>query len=1586
MTHSVEGGFMHKKILITFLSWILMFSLPVSQTMTIRAEEPADEEPVTEEVRQTEEEPASEEAELTEKQTSEVTEEDPESNQEEISGTEEPEEKITDDPADAEETGEETPLLEEEEESLSEALSEEDPVFYVAGIEVPVEGSGTLNIESEFITSGTVTYDYGSNTLTLDHVVIVNDPEETVPDSPGTKSIYRSGTDGLAVKLIGENAITVQSDKWSIYRIRGIEVDGLLTFTSDDGTGSLNLNVLNPSSNLNAYAISSRNVSIENCTLNVYGETHAFVIRGELHFGADANVTAVSSNSTAIDNFSKGVKVTHDPLVSDMFGFENAEDEEGSALYEPVYEYDYYSWNPFEYFHKVIVNARDISGTVVLSGNCGADGDNATFALTDEGVLTISGTGAMADYNCSDYNTETNPPWYNSQITYVKSAVIGEGITHIGNYAFYNCSLLTEAAISSTVESIGNYAFCDSVNLTEPVLPSSLRTIGDYAFSYCRAFEKIIIPEGTESIGEDAFSGCEKAGILTLPDTLTHLGNYAFYDCVTIPSVTLPAHLAYLGRGVFAECTSLSGTVTIPDGITEVNDSLFRSCENLEGVNIPDGVTKIGPDAFSGCTQLREIDLPSALTVIGEDAFSYSGLTSIDIPEGVAALPQDTFYKCYDLESAHLPDSLRTIDRYAFEYCTSLKTINLPEGLTSIGYGTFRNCGLEEIVIPSSITSWGSESFTNDTSLRKVTVNSGTDHIAYRAFMNCTSLSEVIIGDSVTTISDQAFSSCTSLESIYLPDNVAYLYNSVFSGCTNLKNVRLSPKTVYISGGVFAACSQLEALELPDGLWTLGDSVFEGCASLTSLTIPETVSSIGVSAFKNCTALAELNIPASISQYSIGASMFENCVSLTEITIPDSVRGFDSYAFRGCTSLEHIHFNGVLENVFYYDSYAVGYNVFDNCPSLTELSLTFRNQNDVVYNAFATLPEGLVQVYGIPGGTLEQSAAARNYTFHSICFTVQYFANGGEGEMEDQLIDYTGFTEDSDPYYFTLNAFTNGTLTFIGWNTKADGSGTSYEDGQAVPVDIPSSGVMTLYAQWAEAYDLWIKGVLIHSKNKDDIGMALNGYSNPDYPVTYDPVTNTLTMNTGFYVTNYNNFKDGAGPEYYSGLYYAGERELTLVVTTYANFISSGYAGVGDISGLYSAAPVRIEFSRNETWSGTPKLEIESRGSSIDMCGMYVGGNLTVSGDGELYVRSQYADNGHSYALRMGGGTLKMAGKARAYLLPGYGSAGSYGLYLDGNTTLRASNWTSVLDIQSNAGFAAIGGANGVTLSQRASELDLRGYSTPNFYGDETILNETSYPVSALASHKSIRASAVNHVMSVSLAEPDRHYVYTGSAITPAIIVTCRGNILTEGQDYTVKYKNNTKAFVLPAGVEKDQEGFLELPAKQRNEAPQIIVTGKGNLAGTATLYFEIYPKSLVPGDTADGTVPVKAADLTLVSGSKASPVLYYGTYKLTNKDYVTDPAASVKYTENAVITITGQGNFTGSVEVPVTVVPNKASLKNIAVDFGVKSLVYNGKDRTEDILAGIHVYNSADKTKTDIGQEHYLVTMSGNTKDAGTV
>ena len=151
---------------------------------------------------------------------------------------------------------------------------------------------------------------------------------------------------------------------------------------------------------------------------------------------------------------------------------------------------------------------------VIDSGTCG---EELTWELTDDGTLTISGTGTMTDYTNSQ-----KAPWY-SYCSDITSSVVEEGVTSIGNRAFRDCSSLTGISLPDSVTSIGDRAFRDCSSLTGISLPDSVTNIDNQAFSGCSSLTSISLPDSGTSIGDQAFSGCSSLTYISLPDSLTNI-------------------------------------------------------------------------------------------------------------------------------------------------------------------------------------------------------------------------------------------------------------------------------------------------------------------------------------------------------------------------------------------------------------------------------------------------------------------------------------------------------------------------------------------------------------------------------------------------------------------------------------------------------------------------------------------------------------------------------------------------------------------------------------------------------------------------------------------------------------------------------------------------------------------------------------------------------------------------------------------------------------------------------------------------------------------------------------------------------
>ena len=234
----------------------------------------------------------------------------------------------------------------------------------------------------------------------------------------------------------------------------------------------------------------------------------------------------------------------------------------------------------------------------VQTGSCG---DNVTYSLdTSTGVLTISGTGDMADY--SGYDNRC-PFDRNSNI---KSVIIESGVTSIGDEAFYSCENLTSVTIPNGVTSIGNASFLGCRSLPSVTIPNSVTRICGNAFAYCRSLPSVTIPDGVTRIGYFAFNACTSLTSVTIPDSVTSIDIYAFVDCISLTSVTIPDGVTDISERTFSNCTSLT-SVTIPDSVTSIGEFAFFNCTSLTSVTIPNRVTSIGESAFRNCTRLKDV-------------------------------------------------------------------------------------------------------------------------------------------------------------------------------------------------------------------------------------------------------------------------------------------------------------------------------------------------------------------------------------------------------------------------------------------------------------------------------------------------------------------------------------------------------------------------------------------------------------------------------------------------------------------------------------------------------------------------------------------------------------------------------------------------------------------------------------------------------------------------------------------------------------------------------------------------------------------------------------------------------------------
>lgn len=267
-------------------------------------------------------------------------------------------------------------------------------------------------------------------------------------------------------------------------------------------------------------------------------------------------------------------------------------------------------------------------------------------SLLDGKTLTISGTGAMPDF---DFPNGNLAPWWNYEaLGMIKAGIGGLNLNGI------------------KIDPIGD--------LTKVVIKDGVTNVGDYALFFLPAATQVTLPESVTSIGRYGIALCSKLTGMSIPKGVTEIGDFGLAgDGLT--AITPPDGLQTLGRGAFDACASLSG-MTLPASITAVPDKCFNDCTKLLTIDYKGEVTAIGERAFEGCKSLTKAPIPAAVTTLGNSAFNGCvALTDVTLPGGVTAVPDACFQDCTALTDMKLPATVTSVGHNAFTGCTALKDV-----------------------------------------------------------------------------------------------------------------------------------------------------------------------------------------------------------------------------------------------------------------------------------------------------------------------------------------------------------------------------------------------------------------------------------------------------------------------------------------------------------------------------------------------------------------------------------------------------------------------------------------------------------------------------------------------------------------------------------------------------------------------------------------------------------------------------------------------------------------------------------------------------------------------------------------------
>lgn len=551
--------------------------------------------------------------------------------------------------------------------------------------------------------------------------------------------------------------------------------------------------------------------------------------------------------------------------------------------------------------------------------------------------LTVTAISAGAFHNCK-----------------ITSLYMPNTITHIYNYAFYECSFLEKIEISENLKylggfsedySFGNYARSQVFSKTkwEDNQPNGLIYAGPVAYWYkgkdlLSENSHITIKEGTLSIAEGCFIGCKQIVSFSFPKTLQSIGAGAFSETEWLKMQ--PSGILYIGNIAYAyigkEQMPQNYELTIQEGTTGITGYAFYDCPNLKSIELPSSVNNIGRSAFGKCPNIEIIS-------VAEDNPIYDsrykcnavletntnrlvvGCKNSTIPNNCKIIGKDAFLGCENLKSVAWVSEVETIDNYAFYGCSSLQNLIFPDKLKNVAADAFQGCkNINSLYIGASLQNLSYSHFSSMTKLNSIVVSENNK--MYDSRNRCNAIidktnDELILGcgntlipSTIKSIGHSAFRGNENILSIEIPNTVKVIDYAAFDECYNLTDVKIGSGVQEIHSNPFKGCGSLKSI-IVDSQNSIYDSR-ENCNAIIlketsklqvgcmNTIIPNTILSIEYGAFEG-SSISSIIIPNSVK--TIGFSAFYKCEKLENVTLGENISEILEYAFWNCPSIKNIH-------------------------------------------------------------------------------------------------------------------------------------------------------------------------------------------------------------------------------------------------------------------------------------------------------------------------------------------------------------------------------------------------------------------------------------------------------------------------------------------------------------------------------------------------------------------------------------------------------------------------------------------------------------------------------------------------------
>ena len=513
------------------------------------------------------------------------------------------------------------------------------------------------------------------------------------------------------------------------------------------------------------------------------------------------------------------------------------------------------------------------------------------------------------------------------------SIQLPNSITTISTGVFRNCKSLATIVIPDSATRLEENAFENCSCLTSINIPQHVDFIGTNCFQGCTSITTIIWDAIEYNGIKEEFIRIPRKVDVRVDKIMQDVLHNPFYRS---DSYTTQRELI----SPFNSITKQIESFVFGDNVHKIPNFICEEMRNLMHVSFGINVESVGKDAFKACSSIESIswNVKNSEGSIDKKLFDYClrhmnwGIKSITFGEQITDIPDRLCENIRNLNSVKFGSNIKSVGENAFAGTKWLKNhtdniyINrylykaiLPNNVSTytisketlgILSGAFSICtSLKSIIIPNTITSIGKKAFLDCKSLETISIPNSVTSIGEEAFAGCSSLTSIVIPNSVTNIGEYAFAYCSSLTSIMVEKgNVIYdsrnKCNAIIETATNTlifgcQNTIIPNDITSIGTGAFRGSTSLTSIILPNSIIRIENEALFGCSKLESITIPNSVKSIGERAFCQCRSLTSCFIANSVT--NIGKGAFSSCISLASITIPSSVTNVGERTFSLCS-------------------------------------------------------------------------------------------------------------------------------------------------------------------------------------------------------------------------------------------------------------------------------------------------------------------------------------------------------------------------------------------------------------------------------------------------------------------------------------------------------------------------------------------------------------------------------------------------------------------------------------------------------------------------------------------------------------